>query len=55
MVLNFVLLFVFLLIPDLGTVVVLALVGLILFWYIGARFKHVFVLFVGGLTSALVL
>jgi len=54
-VLNFLLLFVFLLIPDLGTVVVLALVGLIMFWYVWAKFKHVLILFFGGIVSAMML
>jgi len=54
-VVNVILLFIFLLIPDLWTVVVLALVGLIMFWYAGAKVKHVILLFIWGLVSALLL
>lgn len=52
-VMNILVLFVFFLIPDLGTVVVLGLVGLLMFWYAWARAKHIAILFVWGLISAM--
>ncbi len=54
-VLNALLLFVFLLIPDLWTVVVLSLTGLIMFWYAWAKIKHVVLLLLGGLVAGLLL
>lgn len=54
-VLNIILLFVFLLIPDLGTVVVLALTGLIMFRYAGVKIKYVLLLLFGGLIAGLLL
>jgi cell division protein FtsW (lipid II flippase) len=48
-VLNFCLLFVFLLIPDLGTVLVLSIVGIIMAWYAGVQIKRILVIgLIGG-------
>ena len=53
-VLNALLFFVFLLIPDLGTVMILGIVGLIMCRYAGAKIKYILRILFWGLTSALV-
>lgn len=52
-VLHVLLLFVFLLIPDLGTVLVLGATGLIMCWYAGARARSLLALTLLGCVSAL--
>jgi len=52
-ILNAILLAIFVLIPDLGTVLVLGIVGLIMFRYAGAKLIHVVLIFFGGLIAAL--
>jgi len=46
-ILNALLFFVFLLIPDLGTVMILAIVGLIMCRYAGAKIKYILWLLFG--------
>ncbi|MCF7835160.1 FtsW/RodA/SpoVE family cell cycle protein [Candidatus Gracilibacteria bacterium] len=48
-ILNAILFFVFFLIPDLGTVLVLGITGLIMAWYAGLKFKKVLLIFFGGM------
>lgn len=54
-VLNALLFFVFLLIPDLGTVMILGIVGLIMCRYAGAKVKYVFWILFGWIASGLIL
>lgn len=53
-VLNALALFIFLLIPDLGTVLVLWLVGLVMCRYSGSRLKYVAMMFFGGIVAWLI-
>ena len=53
-VLNGLLFFVFLLIPDLGTLLILGIVGLIMCWYAGARLKYIAYIIFGGLAGVLI-
>ncbi|MCX6825485.1 MAG: FtsW/RodA/SpoVE family cell cycle protein [candidate division SR1 bacterium] len=53
-ILNALLFFIFLLIPDLGTVMILAIVGLIMCRYAGAKIKYILWILFGGLASVLV-
>ncbi|MFZ2151311.1 MAG: FtsW/RodA/SpoVE family cell cycle protein [Candidatus Absconditicoccaceae bacterium] len=48
-VLNAITFFMFLLIPDLGTVLILGLTGLVMAWYAGLKFKKVFGIFIVGI------
>lgn len=48
-VLNFILFFVFLLIPDLGTVMILGIVGLVMCRYMWAKIKYILRILFGGL------
>ncbi len=48
-ILNASLFFVFLLIPDLGTVMILGIVGLIMCRYSGAKIKHVLIILLLGI------
>jgi cell division protein FtsW (lipid II flippase) len=50
-VLNGLLFFVFLLIPDLGSLLIMAFVGLIMCRYAGAKSKYVVGIFLGGIVS----
>ncbi len=52
-VLNALIFLVFLLIPDLGTVLILWLTGLVLCWYAGARMKYILLILFGGLVTGL--
>jgi len=51
-VINSIALFVFALIPDFGTILILSLVGLIMARYAGARLKYVLALLGGGMVAA---
>ena len=52
-ILNALLFFVFLLIPDLGTVMILGIVGLIMCRYAGAKIKHVLAILLLGMLAGL--
>ncbi|MFA6256550.1 MAG: FtsW/RodA/SpoVE family cell cycle protein [Candidatus Absconditabacterales bacterium] len=54
-ILNALLFFVFLLIPDLGTVMILGIVGLIMCRYAGAKIKYILWIMFGGIASGLVI
>jgi len=54
-IINTVFLFIFLLIPDLWTMIVLGMVGLIMFRYAWANAKKILLLFLGGLFWAFIL
>lgn len=51
--LNAILFFIFLLIPDLGTVMILGIVGLIMCRYMGAKLKYILRILFGGLFAGL--
>ncbi len=53
-VLNILLFIVFLLIPDLGTVMILGIVGLIMCRYSGARIKYILWIMFGGIAAGLI-
>lgn len=53
-ILNALLFFVFLLIPDLGTVMILGIVGLIMCRYAGAKVRYVLLIMLWGITAGLV-
>lgn len=53
-ILNALLFFVFLLIPDLGTVMILGIVALIMCRYAGAKLKYVLLILFGGLLTGLI-
>ncbi len=53
-VLNAILFFIFLLIPDLGTVMILGIVWLIMCRYMWAKFKHILLILFGGLLAGIV-
>ena len=54
-ILNTFLFFIFLLIPDLGTVMILGIVGLIMCRYAGAKIKYIMRMLFGGLAAGLLL
>ncbi|MFA7717891.1 MAG: FtsW/RodA/SpoVE family cell cycle protein [Candidatus Absconditabacterales bacterium] len=54
-ILNVTLFFVFLLIPDLGTVMILGIVGLIMCRYMGAKLKYILRILFGGLAGGLMI
>ncbi len=54
-ILNALLFFVFLLIPDLGTVMILGIVGLIMCRYAGAKIKYILRILFWGITAGLVM
>ncbi len=54
-ILNALLFFIFLLIPDLGTVMILGIVGLIMCRYAGAKIKYIFRILFWGIAGGLVL
>ncbi|HMS90913.1 MAG TPA: FtsW/RodA/SpoVE family cell cycle protein [Candidatus Absconditabacterales bacterium] len=54
-ILNALLFFVFLLIPDLGTVMILGIVGLIMCRYAGAKIKYILWILFGGIITGLLL
>jgi cell division protein FtsW (lipid II flippase) len=52
-VINVLLFFVFLLIPDLGTLLILSMVALVMSWYSGEKIKYILIMVGGALITAL--
>ena len=52
-IINVLLFFVFLLIPDLGTLLILWMVAMVMARYMGEKMKYIMIMVIGGLTTAL--